>query len=103
MFLIIIHSFVTQLLRHIISHLIYIIAQSVAEVIEIGTEKRSEGEVRKFKVHAFGEKVELNLKRSDGLLPKTLKVNVIDVDENGKQTMEDWSHEVCHSRVHMYE
>lgn len=65
----------------------------MVDVVEIDSLKRSEGE-RKFKVNAFGNEIDLDLLRTDGLLPDNLPVHVYGEDENGDVTVDDWTHSV---------
>ena len=67
-----------------------------AEVVEVvDYVKRSEDGRRKFIISALGDNIELNLQNAAGLLPETLPVSVIDVDQDGNQIVEDWTHTVC--------
>mgnify|MGYP001800614819 CR=1 FL=1 len=67
-----------------------------AEVVEVvDYVKRSEDGSRKFIISALGDNIELNLQNTAGLLPQTLPVSVIDVDQDGNQIVEDWTHTVC--------
>ena len=66
-----------------------------AEVVEIvDYVKRSEDGRRKFIISALGDNIELNLQNAVGLLPQTLPVSVINVDQDGNQIVEDWTHTV---------
>ena len=49
---------------------------------------------RKFIFSALGDNIELNLQNAVGLLPQTLPVSVINVDQDGNQIVEDWTHTV---------
>jgi len=62
--------------------------ESIVEVVEVPTLKRNEGE-RKYKLNAFGNEIDLDLKRSHDLLPDTLPVHVYGEDENGNPTVDD--------------
>jgi len=71
-----------------------LLLDSDAEVTEVIGYKRSiEGE-REFHIKFGNESVDLDLVSSDGLLPKTLSVNVLDVDDDGNLVIDDWVHTV---------
>ncbi|KAF6038564.1 hypothetical protein EB796_003126 [Bugula neritina] len=83
------------LLLYLLSQTIFVQSQllySDAEVTEVIGYKRSiEGE-REFHIKFGNESVDLDLVSSDGLLPKTLSVNVLDVDDDGNLVIDDWVH-----------
>lgn len=63
------------------------------QIREVSLARRSEGE-RKYEFQAFGSKYDLNLVKTEGLLPDTLPVYVYGEDENGNPTVDDWTHRV---------
>jgi len=68
-----------------------VLDETYAELVELPSLKRSEGE-RKYKLHAFGQEIDLDLKRTTGLLPDTLPVIVYGEDEQGTPTVDDYTH-----------
>ena len=61
--------------------------------MEVPSLKREEGQ-RKFKLQAFGKEIDLDLQKTDGLLPTNLPVYVYGEDEEGNPTIDDWTHRV---------
>ena len=70
-----------------------VLDKTVAKVVEVESMKRSAGE-RKFKIDVSGEEIDLDLHKTEGLLPETLPVYVFGENEDGNLTVDDWTHNV---------
>ena len=67
--------------------------ETYTDVVELPSLKREEGK-RKLKLQAFGKEIYLDLHRTEDLLPTDLPVHVYGEDEDGKPTLDDWTHRV---------
>ncbi|XP_067950621.1 A disintegrin and metalloproteinase with thrombospondin motifs like [Watersipora subatra] len=68
-----------------------ILEESFTDVVELPSLKREEG-ARRLQLRAFGQNIELDLRRTEDLLPTNLPVHVYGEDEDGNPTVDDWTH-----------
>ncbi|XP_067950620.1 A disintegrin and metalloproteinase with thrombospondin motifs like [Watersipora subatra] len=68
-----------------------VLEETFVDVVELPSVKREEGG-RKYKLWAFDKEIDLELQKTEGLLPTNLPVFVYGEDEQGNPTVDDWTH-----------